>query len=132
MDDFNHHTLTITEETRPPDLPGGEPIIVRGYALVCPGVTDHCRRWEPCPNPGCTVNTECERYARDAFGHGEHHLWIDDTWMVPTGGCFYAGNRRVPEAAELLGLPAGEHPVDVAYAGDGDIVLAAFPQVGDR
>lgn len=122
-DTFKPHTLTVTRTVYPPDLPGEEEFVETEYDLDCPGVTDHCRRWEPCTHAACTVNAEYQHHSRDALGHGRHHLHIDGVWMVPTGQCLYASHDRLPDAAEYLDLPAGDHEVDVDYMGDGDIVL---------
>jgi hypothetical protein len=59
------HTLVITHSGN--DADGWE----ADYTIECPGVTNACRSWQPCPRP------EADHDSNRAAGihHGEQHVW---------------------------------------------------------
>lgn len=119
MTEFNPHVLVVKHTIFPPDLPGEDEFVEVEYDLSCPGVTDHCRRYEPCEVPGCKDDGR----GVSVVGHDVQHLWIDGEWMAATDRCLYVDHDGMPEAAEYLNLPAGLHLVDVDYRGDDEIDL---------
>jgi hypothetical protein len=125
MPELKPHVLIVTHTVYPPELPGEEEFVETEYALECPGVTDQCRAWLDCVEPGCAERRQvaADRGDDPVVVHGREHRFIDIGWAMKTDRCLYADSDHLSEVASALGLPAGRHLVDVDYRGDGEIDL---------
>jgi hypothetical protein len=87
------------------------------YEVHCPGVTDACRLWVGCEVPECPGSTGGDDTLYDVsdVAHGQKHRYINDSWMVPTDGCYLVAADEMPDAAAFLvtkaDLGAGEYKI---------------------
>lgn len=52
----------------------------RQYAVECPEVTNQCRAWLECRQPGCDKD---ELDENDGLGHGVQHQEVAGSWSLP-------------------------------------------------
>lgn len=105
------------------------------YRVECPGVTDTCRAWLECLEPGCppfAPDTEAEEQAQDDgefVNHGDIHEQVCGMWCVATSDCYIATHYDLWDAAADLGVPGpGSYPVRGASDGEGELTLQLVEQ----
>lgn len=118
----------------------------RYYEIRCPYPTSPpppCATQEPC---GCDTPTDADGEVLDSAyddapcpRHPGQDHFHDGNWtgemVAPIGSCWpreYDDLRDAVEASDLLGLPAGEHPVTFAAEDGGEWMSLALATGRDR